>query len=221
MPDPQTTISVFQGFVEADRAKILLGTKGISAILVEAESSPFLNTTDVVHLRVPESDASRALEILVAAGNVPAPGGSDPDFDPPGVGDTTCRCPGCGRAFSADFDFCPYCEPPADWLAAAIPRRPAMVDYHARGQKEPREEPHISTGDLLAELALYFALAGLCCWPLALASTSLVLILCIAFTRGKMRPESRMSVYICATLSAIELLILLLGVWSFWERLRE
>jgi hypothetical protein len=219
MPDPQTTVSVFQGFVEADRAKKLLEAKGILAILVEAESSPFLNTTDVVHLRVAESDASRALEILVAAGNIPPPGGSDPDFDPPSVGDTTCRCPACGRAFSTDYDFCPYCEPPADWLAAAIPKRPAIENYHAHGQEEAREEPHTSPRDILAELALYFALAGLCCWPLALASTSLVLVLCVAFTRGKMRPESRMSVYICATLSAIELVILLLAVWSLWERL--
>jgi hypothetical protein len=218
MPEPQTTISVFSSFLQADRAKTFLQTNGISAILVEEMSNPFLNATDVVHLRVAESDASRALHMLVAEGHVAAPGGWDPDFDPPGEGEAACRCANCGRTYSTDYDFCPYCEPPADWLATAIPKRRAIADYHVRELEQPRAERPNSARDILAELALYFALAGLCCWPLALASTSLVLVLCVALTRGKMRPESRMCVVICAVLSAIELVVLFLAVWSLWER---
>src|SRR5262249_34977632 len=57
MPAPQSTIFVFRGFVEADRAKTFLESKGIPAILVEEEQSRSINLLDVVHLRVAEGDA--------------------------------------------------------------------------------------------------------------------------------------------------------------------
>jgi hypothetical protein len=223
MPDPQSTIFVFSGFVEADRAKTLLESKDISAILIETESSPFVNTTDVVHLRVAESDASQALAILVAEGRIPAPADSDPDIGLPGAGDTTCRCPNCGRTYSTEYDFCPYCEPPADWLAAAIPKRPGLghrvwlademdvVATRASNDEETRVR--------LAEWALYAALAGLCIWPLEFVTLTLIGILCAAYTGSKMRPGSWIIVTMSAIISAIEVLVLAFTIWSFWQRL--
>jgi hypothetical protein len=217
MPDPQTTISIFRGFVEADRAKTLLESRGISAILVEEASSPFINTSDVVHLRVAESDASRALEILVAEGQVTMPA-EDPDYDPPGAGVPTCRCPRCGRTFSTEYDFCPYCGPPADWLASAIPQRPALPEDFLNADKAPRKKPSYPVRDALAEWALYSALAGLCIWPLGFASVVLIVILWAAFPGGKMRPESWMSVTIALILGLAELGLSVMVLWNLLQR---
>jgi hypothetical protein len=218
MPEPQVTISVFNSFLAGDRAKTFLESKGISAILVEEEGSRFIDAYHVVHLRVSESDASQALEMLIAEGQVAAPGGLDSDFDPPGEGEPACRCNNCGRTYRTEYDFCPYCEPPADWLAAAIPKRRAIPDHHTELEPEPRGKPPLSKRDELARAALISAALGLCVCPFGCAFISLYFLLRVAFRSEEMRAESWMSVYVALVLCIGELGLLLLVIFNLLSK---
>ena len=162
MPERQTTISVFESFLEADRAKSLLESKGISALLVEEDSNPFGDKRDVVHLRVAESAASQALSILVAEGQVIMPDDADPDFGAQADGAPAFRCPRCGRAFSSEFDFCPRCDPPEEWLASAVGKRRTTDNRSSGSMILFQPPPPLSQRDELAKFALYTALIGLC-----------------------------------------------------------
>jgi hypothetical protein len=205
MPDPLKTVYVFRGFVEADRAKSFLESKGISALVVEKDSETLLNPLDVVHLRVAESDALRAFDLLVAEGHLAPPGGSDPDIDPPAEGETTYRCPLCGRAFSAEYDFCPYCEPPAAWLETVLPKRRAILAQRTGDKQETRKEPTLSERDQIARWAFYSALLGLCVCPLGMSLISLYFVVRVAFHHGEMSEESRVNVKIALILALTEL----------------
>jgi hypothetical protein len=214
MPEPRTTIYEFTSFVDADRARSFLQSQGIAAAMVETTSAPFLTMSDVVHLRVDEADATRALEMLMAEGRVAPRRERDPDIDPPAEGEMACRCPRCGKAFSTQYDFCPYCEPPADWLAAAIPKPPVIQEVRAGQARQAREKPASLQRDAMAEWALYSAVLGLC-FPGGGSLAALLLAGFAVFHSGEMRDRSWMNVYIAVILSLAQLGLVALAfiVW--------
>jgi hypothetical protein len=218
MLDPQTTISVYRSFLDGERAKIFLESKGISTILVEDESGPSFDLRDVVHLRVAESEAARATEMLNAERLSSWPSDRDPNLDPPPEGVPTCRCPFCGRAFSTEYDFCPYCEPPADWLAKAIPTRKVSQDKFAFPEPAQRSEPVESERDKLAWTAFCTAALGICVCPLACSLVSLGYCLAVALRTEEMRNESWMYVYLALGLSLVELGVIAMVFTSLLAR---
>ena len=179
---------------------------------METTSQPFLKASDVVHLRVAEAEAKRALEMLIAEGRV-APLREDPDIDPPAEDEAVSRCPRCSKAFSVKYDFCPYCQPPGDWLAAAVPMPPVIPQLAV--EQEARTRPVDWQRDALAEWALYAAVLGFCV-PLAAAFAALTLAGMAAFQRGAMHDKSWMCIYIAVILAVVQLglAVLALYVWT-------
>ena len=149
MPEAFVTLAAYHMSVEAELVRGRLEAEGIQAFLTGGGSVGVFGGIQglggMIQLRVSETDAERAAEILAAHEKAEGDGGEERLADD----SVLWLCPLCGEAVSDDLEVCPSCETPRPAptkspAVTAVPRHnPASQDV----QEKPAPKAETITSD--------------------------------------------------------------------------